>query len=149
QRPQTAGIHWFIRFYGRLSAGKGWFSAMDRAGDPLDQIERGAARITRAAFRLQGHGEGLRSLEVRTSPEDTWDKTDRLLRGLDAGAPPGVEFGVVLHFTKDRGDKTTGGSPAAHGRGSAADPTRPGAGVPAANPTGYRFAQCFNKAALQ
>lgn len=136
QRPLTAGIHWFIRFYGRLSPGKAWFK-----GKP--------ARMVQAAFRLQGYGAGLRSLEVRTSPEKTQDETEQLIDGLKDGAlaQSGCEYGIVLHFTKERGDDTALGSPAAHGRGSHADPgSEDDRSREDRNPTRYRFAEYYTGA---
>jgi hypothetical protein len=104
-------------------------------------------------MRLQGAGEGLTSLEVRTAPEDTCEATDRVVNQMTESAAkvaPGIEFGIVLHFQKDRGDKTTAGSPAAHGRGSNADPARPVDPQHVdLNPTGYRYASYYDKAMKQ
>ncbi|MEZ6112405.1 MAG: hypothetical protein R3C99_15515, partial [Pirellulaceae bacterium] len=54
QRPLTPGLQWFIRTYGRLKSGR----------------RRVSSRLlVESAATLGGFGEGLRSLEVRTSPD--------------------------------------------------------------------------------
>lgn len=109
-----------------------------------------------AALSVQGLGAGLRSLELRTSPESSWESNDRFLRQVLGSIPSsasrraGCEIGLVLHFIKGRGDRTTAGSPAAHGSGSNADPRRPQDRLHAdPNPTGYRYAGYFRKVLTQ
>jgi hypothetical protein len=129
QRPMTPGLHWFLRFFGRIKHGRGWF-------------DRHAGRVVASAFRLHGPDAGLRSLEIRTSPADTWHGQAAYLRAARRGVPPGpAEFGLVLHFTKERGDRAAEGFPAAHGAGTHADPGR--------NPTGYRYATYYEGRARQ
>ena len=102
QRPMTPGLQWFIRCYGRLKPCR--FLLDDRL------------RV-HSALTVDGLGKGLRSLEVRTSPESTAPDlltlfkkfhtavTDflRAPRAVPPAARQGFEFGVVLHFIKDRG----------------------------------------------
>jgi hypothetical protein len=131
QRPMTPGLHWFLRFYGRIAHGRSWF---DQEG----------GRTVASAFRLQGQGAGLRSLEVRTGPGSSWHEMAAYLRQVDGAAHGrGVEFGMVLHFIKDRGDQTAGGFPAPYGAASHADPGRTTADRPDANPTGLRYAEFY------
>jgi hypothetical protein len=126
QRPLTPGLHWFLRFFKRISGGRAWFD------------EHGS-RTVASAFRLHGPGAGLRSLEVRTSPADSRHRMADYLAKARDGVPPWArrgadrcEFGLVLHFTKERGDQTTEGNPSAHGAKTFADP--------AGNPTHFRYA---------
>lgn len=56
QRPMTPGLQWFIRFFARASPAK---------------RELSLEAFLDSAANLAGSGRGLRSLEVRTSPEDT------------------------------------------------------------------------------
>jgi hypothetical protein len=129
QRPMTPGLHWFLRFFGRIKAGRGWFDC-------------DSGRMAASAFQLHCGGAGLRSMELRTTPAATWHEQADFLRVLHGGLPAGdAEFGVVLHFTKERGDQTAGGFPAAHGAATHADPGR--------NPTGYRYADFYRVRAGQ
>lgn len=129
QRPMTPGLHWFLRFFARIKHGRGWF-------------DRDRGRVVASAFRLHAAGAGLRSLEIRTEPADTWHGQANELRAMHRGVPPGpTEFGVVLHFTKERGDRIAGGFPAPHGAATHADPGR--------NPTGYRYATYYEGRARQ
>lgn len=66
QRPLTPGLQWFIRTYSRLSP----------ARNPL----LSASSLVRSAANVSGLGKGLRSMEIRTSPESD---TSRLLRLVD------------------------------------------------------------------
>jgi hypothetical protein len=129
QRPMTPGLHWFLRFYGRIWSGRGWF---DHEG----------GRPVASALRMQGDGDGLRSLEVRVAPGRTWGAMADFLREVAlAGRDGRAEFGVVLHFIKDRGDRIALGFPSPHGAGGHADPARRSPGQAEPNPTGYRYAE--------
>ena len=151
QRPMTAGLQWFIRFYSRIKP----------ARRPIDKL--GLA----SAVRLGGVGEGLCSLEFRTGPEKKISKLRRFVGGAHGAAKRGnhtshechdqrlplarmecaakpvdespstvLELGLVFHFTKDRGGGARDGVPQAHRRISHWDPND--------NPTGYRFARFYN-----
>ena len=56
QRPLTPGLPWFIRFFDRLRQARGWLDV------PL--------RV-QSALTMSGVGSGLRSLEIRTAPENS------------------------------------------------------------------------------
>lgn len=123
QRPLTPGLAWFIRFYARMSSARG-------STDPRLLVE--TAQVT------SGRAEGLRSLEMRTSPEPeveemrTW-VTAIAERSSTAGAPA---MAMVFHFVKSRGGGAEEGLPKAGGVGTRADPE--------ANTT-YRFGRFFTK----
>lgn len=116
QRPMTPGLQWFVRFYARSRPARsrlGWGAYLD------------------AAAEIDGRGKGLRSLEVRRSPDDTLDEnvdfvqrtaqwTQEKARVDTADGP--LEVGIVLHFTKDRGGGAMKGLPSGHWKGSNADP---------------------------
>ena len=132
QRPMTAGLQWFIRFYGRIKP----------ARRPIDKL--GLA----SAVNLGGTGEGLRSLEFRVGPEKSGSAMRRFVKDVHSGAKQvrkelalrdldrDLDIGVVFHFTKDRGGGARSGAPQAHRRCSHCDPN--------GNPTGYRFARFYN-----
>lgn len=130
QRPMTAGLQWFIRFYGRIKP----------ARKPINKM--GLA----SAVRLGGVGEGLRSLEFRVGPEKSGSAMRSFVRDVHSGAKQvrkelalrDLDIGVVFHFTKDRGGGAREGTPQAHRRHSHWDPD------PLNNPTGYRFARFYN-----
>jgi hypothetical protein len=125
QRPMTPGLQWFIRFYGRIKTARG----------PLEPL------MFSSAEEVGGVRRGLRSLEVRTSPDPNQSALLTYVRRFAeharrrahqarrAGARP-CEYGLVLHFTKDRGGNALQGYPGAYGVGSSADPRAAG---------GYRF----------
>jgi hypothetical protein len=136
QRPMTPGLQWFVRFYGRIWAA--------RKGVPADLLVDSAARIC-------GRGDGLRSLEFRTSPHSTSEGTVDLVRKMlkasrrvqshgpaHQGVVPAVELevGVVFHLARDRGGDAGKGLPIANAENSAADPS-------AATNLGYRYAGYF------
>jgi hypothetical protein len=156
QRPMTPGLQWFVRTFDRMKAGR----RMVR-----DRLK------TQSAFRLGNHGGGLRSLEVRTSPEFTLSETSDLVRavaGVQRGepalrihspllkaalelrpkppAPRPEELGLVLHFPRERGGGWAKGRPAAFWKGSHADPSydpkKPGKG----NSAGFRYARFYLRA---
>ena len=72
QRPMTPGMLWFIRFYGRLGA------ARRNLVGPRLQLQ--------AAANLQGVGRGLRSLEMRTSPDSTMSRMLNTSKGSTTSA---------------------------------------------------------------
>lgn len=95
QRPLTRGLEWFVRFYGRSSPSR----------KPLSK-----KLYIESAAKLCGVNHGLKSLEVRTSPKrdikdllilitDLKEQVEKIRR--DFQSP--FEFGLVLHFTKNRG----------------------------------------------
>lgn len=99
QRPMTAGLQWFVRFYDRLL----WVRAPLRA-----------AR-SEVSFQVAGRGQLLTALEVRTAPardsfglaENLWELTRSWRQVLRHSAAPRhgrrePEFGVLIHFTKER-----------------------------------------------
>jgi len=133
QRPMTPGLQWFIRFYGRISP----------ARRPADRL------MIESAAAVAGAGQGLRSLEVRTSPPAGHTELWRFLQDLDrvAAGPGGgslPECGVVLHFTRDRGGRTLQGTPTAAWNWSHADPGTRRGQDPTGNPTGYRYARFYS-----
>jgi hypothetical protein len=117
QRPMTPGLQWFVRFYGRMSR------------------VRGASVSTRALLDAAARpNEGMRSLEVRTTPESDETLLVSQIREMDNWAEQhaNIEFGVVFHFSKSRGQDARQGRPSARGLGSTADPQAPQNG-------GFRF----------
>ena len=138
QRPMTPGMLWFIRFYGRLGA------ARRHLVGPRLQLQ--------AAANLQGLGRGLRSLEMRTSPDSTMSRLLEYVKGIDSAARdliregkagPDFEYGLVLHFTKDRGSGALSGVPTADWQWSAADPGVRFGPETNGNPSGYRYSHFF------
>jgi hypothetical protein len=131
QRPMTPGLQWFIRFYGRISPSQ----------RPVEGL------MLESAASVGGAGQGLSSLEVRTSPEPDQSALLAYVHQIDRAArrclPLECEYGLVLHFTKDRGGGALQGRPAPHGRGSHADPAAPAAEGPQGSLSGYRFARFY------
>ncbi|WP_300673747.1 hypothetical protein [Desulfoluna sp.] len=134
QRPMTPGLLWFVRHYDRGKHG--------RRLAPAELLIRSAARTC-------GYGKGLRSLEVRAAPKGSVSETLHLLdecvyaiHGLPfsgslrdmqvMGDPlfkeslslekPEIEFGLVIHFTKNRGENTQKGLGLPRWENSNADP---------------------------
>lgn len=153
QRPMTPGLQWFIRVYGRLSAGR---------------KSIGTALQLESAAHVSGFGHGLRALEVRTCAEPDSshlfamiDELDTHFRLLNESKRDGLnepesyltaatdrrdcEFGLVLHFAKDRGGGIKEGRPNGYWLGSNADPQKTPRNNEAsvANPTGYRYADYY------
>ena len=133
QRPLTPGLQWFVRFFGRLGAAR-------------SRLPRRA--LVEAAKRVAGRGHGLRSLELRTSPDMTIAGTQAVVADVEeAGSGPmpqePLEIGLVFHFTKRREGGADLGRPAAFWRGTNADPSTVDGG--AGNPTGYRYARFFRQ----
>ena len=167
QRPMTPGMQWFIRFYGRIGpARRPLETAAPRAAEISARISQLAARIGGPPC---GHQTGLRSLEVRTSPDTSESRLLRYITNVDEtfywlcedlgrrgprGHPqrPLRELGLVFHFTKDRGGGARQGRPTAHGIYSNADPRwfpDDGSSRPFGNPTGYRYARFFNEKMME
>jgi hypothetical protein len=142
QRPQTPGLQWFLRFYSRIR--------------PLiGKLPTGL--YVKSAAHFDGLDLGLRSLEVRTGLEEQPEAMLReiekvqtawseLLATSGEGAhPPGnaakphccrpPEFGLVLHFIRDRRGGTLQGLPNRGWEQSIADPGKDGN-------SGYRYS-CF------
>ncbi len=123
QRPLTPGLQWFVRTYSRIKPGR---------------ITVGRKFVVRAAAKTCGVEKGLRSLEVRTSPEkssskileivrDFMDGMGEELRGGARRSPneskdDKFEFGVVFHFVKSRGGGASKGLPGAGWRDTEAAP---------------------------
>lgn len=84
QRPMTPGLQWFVRFFARAKparSGLHWHTYLDSAAE------------------LDGRGRGLKSLEVRTSPDARLSSNFALAcetaewasRGVEPGSPPGPD----------------------------------------------------------
>ena len=133
QRPLIPGLQWFVRFFDRLWPG--------RAPISLGLGVRSAANIC-------NYRHGLRSMEFRTTPKATQsemistvkesisainyleksknkincqpvehnhhDKTQTIDR---------TEYGMILHFSRNRGGGMYEGKPKAHGYDGHADPS--------------------------
>jgi hypothetical protein len=133
QRPMTPGLLWFVRCFRRLSPARRLLNS----------------RRLETAARIGGMGHGLRSLEVRTSPEASNGEMFNLISDMEGAAQrlPGQssgrvpEIGVVLHLTKDRGGGSGEGVPQAHGRNSNGDPRH--------SAWGYRYAQFYEQKAAE
>lgn len=125
QRPLTAGLQWFIRFYDRLGA-------MTR---PLRAVR------VEASYAVAGCEQPIAALEVRTAfgpdsvsmAEELWGLTRswqrvlaRVGRSTHDGRQP--EFGLVLHLLKARDPERhwTAGLPPAHALGTYAEPAPEG-----------------------
>lgn len=96
ERPLTAGLQWFLRFYNRISKLRG----------PLERI------LVEASYFAAGEGRPIAALEVRTTPGgsaiETGEKLLDMLRswkrvlGRIGEQPSAPELGVILHFLKGR-----------------------------------------------
>ncbi len=118
-RPLTPGLQWFIRFYDRLG--------------PVKRLAPYRLRLDSAAS-LCGRQAGLRSLEIRISPDqeisETYQELQQLLgtylrlkrQAEDARGTP-LEFGIVYHFARNRGGGALSGLPKGYWRDTHADPT--------------------------
>ena len=115
-RPMTPGLQYFVRTYDRMSA-------------PRRRIS--VAAQVESATHLCGLGQGLRSLEIRTSPfadvtkgVEFLEETRRSLRGYAKAQSQEIpELGVVFHFIKHRGGGWEQGCPNAYGLDSHAEPS--------------------------
>ncbi|MDY7230036.1 hypothetical protein [Hyalangium rubrum] len=121
QRPLTAGLQWFVRFYDRLR----W------ASKPLY-----AARAE-VSFHVAGRSQHLSALEVRIGPalssyglaEELWTLTRSWKHVIGTTDAPRhgrrePEFGVLIHFIKehDPGRLWAAGVPPAGDRRTHAEP---------------------------
>ena len=145
-RPMTPGLQWFVRFYDRMRPAKKIFNNQD---------------MLVSAAHIDGLRRGLRSLEVRTSPEKCVSSAVRYIRELDKvsklvnyqfparcrngiDSDESVEIGLVYHFVKSRGGGAPEGRPNAYWRGSYADPQIREAGQKS-NVNGYRYSGFYRK----
>lgn len=151
QRPMTPGLQWFVRFFKRLKPARCGLTPALKA---------------RTAAVLCGEGRGLRSLEVRLSPDARFSELYRDVREFDgafhsrmqettdevevagaieeAGEAAGVEeAGIVYHLSRDRGGGWFEGKPTARWTGSHADP-RVGENHEG-NSTGYRYGSFYRE----
>jgi Adenosine deaminase len=129
QRPLTPGLLWFIRFFDRLRPARGALN------EPL-RIE--------SAHRVAGHGHGLRSLEIRTTPDESHYDILSLVQScrtvaaaINSKRREPCEIGLVMHFIKERCPGGVRAIPRAFGRTSHADPNWRAAIRP------FRFATYF------
>ncbi|WP_224243006.1 amidohydrolase family protein [Hyalangium gracile] len=146
QRPMTAGLQWFIRFYDRVHVARG----------PLS-----AARAE-VSYHVAGGGQPIAALEVRITPasnsmtlaQDLWWLTrswrhvlEQTGSSLGSGSTP--EFGVVLHLNKSRDPRRqwARGAPPAYGMGTYAEP-HPKSQEYEQVRLGGRFAEYFDKQSL-
>jgi Adenosine deaminase len=120
QRPMTPGLQWFTRTYARL--------ANPRRPIPLRAFVQSAVHIS---------GPGLKSLEVRITPEESVAELVSIVEEVDLAFRElaDIEAGVVFHFSRTRGRKAEKGTPPAWNRLSNEDPRARNL-----NPSGYRFA---------
>jgi hypothetical protein len=131
QRPMTPGLQFFIRFYSRISA----------ARKPM-----GRRIQCESLLKTCGLAQGLRSLEIRTSPDPSFSDTYNFIRDMafhmDQLVPvlsnKDFEFGIVLHLSKDRGGQYRQGLPLPNWEGTHADPGS------IHNSSRYRYANYFN-----
>ncbi|RKH14575.1 hypothetical protein D7V97_02810 [Corallococcus sp. CA053C] len=125
QRPLTAGLQWFIRFYDRLGAMK----------RPLHAVR------AEVSYAVAGGDQPIAALEVRTRlmndsiqmAEELWGLTRSWRRvlehvGRSSGHGRQPEFGLVLHLLKARDPKRhwREGLPPAHAQGTYAEPAPEG-----------------------
>jgi hypothetical protein len=148
QRPLTPGLMWFVRTFSRMSPAKrniGWRVAFGLAAQTSGlRIAARSDRRSRTPTTAQGvpgceggdrsWTNGLESLEIRTAPDGSVVALlDEMLKFIsppdgeasddeasDAQCP--AEFGLVLHFPRDRGGGMREGNPTSHGQDSEADP---------------------------
>lgn len=135
QRPLIPGLQWFLRHYDRIR----------EARKPLRK-----GRLV-AAARSSGRDKGLRSLEVRTSPDasltENLETVERLARSAGdwLEESPDHEVGIVFHFSRVRRESSRSGAPAAFEQGTHGDPSRnlDSKKLGSGNPTGYRYASYY------
>jgi hypothetical protein len=145
QRPLTPGLQWFVRFYSRMKS-------------VSNTIRKGL--LLRAAAEQGGFRDGLRSLEVRISPDPSistlLDEVTEIenaaasLPGSGDGPAgrvkdPKFEYGIVLHFSRSRSKRALDGTPDAHGLWSHSDPGSDFEPKKIGNPSGYRFSQFYKE----
>jgi hypothetical protein len=81
QRPLTPGLQWFVRFYGRIGPAR---RPLERPLPERPKYLRPYRNLVlESAARLAGIGRGLRSLELRTSPETDESRLLRYVRDAD------------------------------------------------------------------
>lgn len=103
QEPGTAGLDWFVRFFGRISP--------MRRGLRSDLLMSSAIRHSRAPTSSTSGPTGACKIEVRIAPKSRWSKLREELdeidhagvHGLNSVSPSAerLQRGVVLHFQKD------------------------------------------------
>lgn len=155
QRPMVSGLQWFSRTYSRLS--------VPRRPVGLGDFVRQAADLA---------GPGLRSLEVRVTPEDRLadlrqlvEEVDRAAVGLSSTPRAGVQSGggAAPMLRADGAERSRGSTPApvvglvfhfSRSRGGPAEEGRPAAwsrgghADPAdgkVNPSGYRYSGYYRE----
>lgn len=147
QRPMTPGLQWFVRFFERLKPARSGLTP---------------ALTARTAALLCGEGRGLRSLEVRLSPDAQFSTLYQEVRGFDKAfhsrmqettdevEVDGIEkadvdeAGIVFHLKRDRGGGWFKGRPSARWTGSEADPRIDE--NHGGNSTGYRYGRFYREA---
>lgn len=105
QEPGIAGLHWFTRFYGRISFFR-----------KLLPLHRGYEASWSHALRTESRDLNLGALETRTSPDATIDGNRNLLRAVTRQARAFTpddgqmrpEIGLILHFIKEDSFKQNG-----------------------------------------
>jgi hypothetical protein len=150
QRPMTPGLQWFIRFYGRLYAprkpmsmalmtesaavlcGKdlGLKSLEVRLAPAEDavSVEKSLREII-GKFRAVREAGGERGARRRRGDAGGSDELVSRRRSgpeiadNDANVNHPCEYGIVLHFTKDRGGGGRAGMHGANGTGTNSDPS--------------------------
>lgn len=103
QEPGTAGLDWFIRFFGRISP--------MRRGLRSDLLMSSAIRHSCASTASTSGPVGACKIEVRIAPKSRWSKLREELAEIDRASVHGLDLvnpsterlqrGVVLHFQKD------------------------------------------------
>lgn len=118
ERPLTAGLQWFIRFYNRI----------EKLRAPLDAV------APEAAFFVAGEDHPIAALEARMSlkrsPFDfangvlSASRSWRAVVERTGNLPSEPEFGILYHFVKDRDAKQrwARGEPPAFWAGTYAEP---------------------------
>ncbi len=158
QRPLTPGLQWFVRHYGRMWPGHAPLSpqlctesAAHLCGRDLGlrAMEfRSTPRTSQSELELlvkQALG-AIDRLEASEPPRLDVGAWGRDADGGDVGRDPvgrrGLEYGLVLHFSRDRGGGVFQGLPKARGYDSHADPSWP-------KNVGYRFSRFYRETRQQ
>lgn len=145
QRPMTPGLQWFVRFFSRMKPA--------RRQMRLNLLVMNAASVC-------GVGQGLRAMEFRTSPAQDVDGTQKLVESARqaverlmnadearessdkqrsrSAVSVRAEYGLVLHFSRDRGGRVQRGLPGMRGKDTHADPSSKGN-------FGYRYAKFYKE----
>jgi len=157
QRPMTPGLQWFVRFFARMKPARRLM--------PLGLLIKNAAVLCGVGKGLRSMEfrtspepdvDGTRRLveRARKAVEELVDaehQRDAGLRRGDAlranGSEPGAsraaqamptEYGLVLHFSRDRGGRSKEGLPGMRGKDTHADPSWK-------HNLGYRFAWFYKQ----